>query len=861
MATPPEERAGADAGGHALHTKGRKHAYENVEVGSDFGVLLARDDPFEPDFEAGLTGGGGGKKAAPYDEVSLQSGRPVLAAQDAQDARRDPLTAVTFTSPLRDQRRAEPSNPPTPAPRLSKLKEAEKVTPVEAFNLHPSTEAIYEELPQDDEQAGPSSGDRFSQWPSHAVAASSPAAGGDNIYSEPLAESATNVNLSKPSLLEAAADDAPSEAISPVLLQPKGPTPPHSGRSRSAATIDIRRDVNKWYEMAVHELDRDREIVEFLEDRESGSSPRATPAAASRGEGDESQKGAARRPKRREYLSVAIPGQKFEIVDGVQRPMTSTLLKDFDPCFEIEEEDDLDDGDEQRERDSTSVDEEQNVHLRRDSKSSDRPSAATERDSSVSATSASSLDIPPPKEAPPPPPRNLTVSPEATPSSQEPQPTKRRQYENLWQPADDDSVPTSPSVVSEQLGAMSVASADSGSSPKPSPTSTGQRGATGLPSKSSSTTNLSFLTKKLSFTTKFSRKLSIEGRRASLAEEDEGGATNKRKSSLMDVSGRSHSGPLQVSKNSKGQAASQPKWCVLSDGHLRYYQQNSSMAEPKDSIPLNDVQSLYRRRNEDDECVFDVAFLRAKGGKLSVRTFAASTEAVRDAWLDRLAFNLCGRSGFISAAKLGRSNVKSLFSGQWQPAWLALDDDQLVLLATQDALEDERLSLKWVKNVTMVKDAKNLQPPDASLPVLVVDFVDRSLYLHTDAEKETEHWRRAMEDVAFSNEPRLSDQQVTKDDVPAVVDRCVDFVFRHGCMTEGIYRHSGVKTKIDRLLASLRGNAWSAALTREEYSEHDVAGALKRFMRTLEDPLLTSRLREEWVAATKIQRARDRLEQ
>ena len=41
-------------------------------------------------------------------------------------------------------------------------------------------------------------------------------------------------------------------------------------------------------------------------------------------------------------------------------------------------------------------------------------------------------------------------------------------------------------------------------------------------------------------------------------------------------------------------------------------------------------------------------------------------------------------------------------------------------------------------------------------------------------------------------------------------------------------RHSGVKTKIDRLLREFSSNAWAVQLTREAFSEHDVANALKR---------------------------------
>ena len=46
-----------------------------------------------------------------------------------------------------------------------------------------------------------------------------------------------------------------------------------------------------------------------------------------------------------------------------------------------------------------------------------------------------------------------------------------------------------------------------------------------------------------------------------------------------------------------------------------------------------------------------------------------------------------------------------------------------------------------------------------------------------------------LESVAFSNSSGLlSEMQLTRDDIPVIVEQCVNFVFRHGCMTEGIYR-------------------------------------------------------------------------
>lgn len=57
-------------------------------------------------------------------------------------------------------------------------------------------------------------------------------------------------------------------------------------------------------------------------------------------------------------------------------------------------------------------------------------------------------------------------------------------------------------------------------------------------------------------------------------------------------------------------------------------------------------------------------------------------------------------------------------------------------------------------------------------------------------------------------------------------------------MSEGIYRKSGSENSILRLLNIFRTDAYSAQITRSEYNEHDVANALKRFMRDLPDRLL-----------------------
>ena len=93
-----------------------------------------------------------------------------------------------------------------------------------------------------------------------------------------------------------------------------------------------------------------------------------------------------------------------------------------------------------------------------------------------------------------------------------------------------------------------------------------------------------------------------------------------------------------------------------------------------------------------------------------------------------------------------------------------------------------------------------------------------------------------------NDEADLDEHQVTADGVPVLVDACLQFVFRHGLEAEGIYRVPGVASRIKAILESFldRGrNAWEVSLTLlSTTTPHDVADALRRFLRSLPRPLL-----------------------
>lgn len=77
-------------------------------------------------------------------------------------------------------------------------------------------------------------------------------------------------------------------------------------------------------------------------------------------------------------------------------------------------------------------------------------------------------------------------------------------------------------------------------------------------------------------------------------------------------------------------------------------------------------------------------------------------------------------------------------------------------------------------------------------------------------------------------------------------------------MSEGIYRKSGSENSIQKLLNVFRTDAFSVQIIRNDYSEHDVANALKRFMRDLPDRLL-GRCTTSLIAVSEMKDTREKI--
>ena len=90
------------------------------------------------------------------------------------------------------------------------------------------------------------------------------------------------------------------------------------------------------------------------------------------------------------------------------------------------------------------------------------------------------------------------------------------------------------------------------------------------------------------------------------------------------------------------------KWCVLGSGNFRWFNEETSLAIPKESLKVTNMFSLTKRpephftsAGQQLSC-FDLAALNSKG-KYWVYLVGAASQHDRDSWLDRLVQSLSNR--------------------------------------------------------------------------------------------------------------------------------------------------------------------------------------------------------------------------
>ncbi|XP_009688497.1 arf-GAP with Rho-GAP domain, ANK repeat and PH domain-containing protein 3 isoform X3 [Struthio camelus] len=207
--------------------------------------------------------------------------------------------------------------------------------------------------------------------------------------------------------------------------------------------------------------------------------------------------------------------------------------------------------------------------------------------------------------------------------------------------------------------------------------------------------------------------------------------------------------------------------------------------------------------------------------------------------------------------RVGQLRYKCMLNPeQWQQAFFILQKSHLFICPTEDDGAEDSINLRRLQELSMVPPTET--PERKELLILVE--MGRTFYLQGLSRADSAAWYTDIQASAGGRGNALRDQQLSRGDIPIIVDSCIAFITQYGLRHEGIYRKNGAKSRIKVLMEEFRRDARNVKLRINDNFIEDVTDVLKRFFRELEDPVFTLELHPQWKEAAGISSKPQRLE-
>ncbi|NXL67468.1 ARAP3 protein, partial [Chordeiles acutipennis] len=207
--------------------------------------------------------------------------------------------------------------------------------------------------------------------------------------------------------------------------------------------------------------------------------------------------------------------------------------------------------------------------------------------------------------------------------------------------------------------------------------------------------------------------------------------------------------------------------------------------------------------------------------------------------------------------RVGQLRYKCMLNPErWQQAFFILQKAHLFICPAEDDGAEDSINLRRLQELSLVPPTET--PEKKELLVLVE--MGRTFYLQGLSRADSAAWYADIQASAGGRGNALRDQQLSRADIPIIVDSCIAFITQYGLRHEGIYRKNGAKSRIKVLMEEFRRDARNVKLRINDNFIEDVTDVLKRFFRELEDPVFTMELHPQWKEATEISSKPQRLE-
>ncbi|XP_010612179.1 arf-GAP with Rho-GAP domain, ANK repeat and PH domain-containing protein 3 isoform X5 [Fukomys damarensis] len=318
----------------------------------------------------------------------------------------------------------------------------------------------------------------------------------------------------------------------------------------------------------------------------------------------------------------------------------------------------------------------------------------------------------------------------------------------------------------------------------------------------------------------------------------------------------------------KGRDAPPRLWCVLGAALEMFASESSpeplSLLQPQDIVCLG-VNPPPIDPGDLDRFPFSFELILT-GGR--VQHFCTDGADRLEAWTSAVGkwFSplSCHQLLGPGLQRLGRLWLRSpshtsLAPGDWLSAFGLLRGDHLFLCPAPGPgppASEDMVHLRRLQEISVVSAAGT---PDKKEHLVLVE-TGRTLYLQGEGRLDFAAWNAAIEGAAGGGGTGLQEQQMSRGDIPIIVDACISFVTQHGLRLEGVYRKGGARARSLRLLAEFRRDARSVKLRPGEHFVEDVTDTLKRFFRELDDPVTSARFLPRWREAAELPQKSQRLE-
>ncbi|XP_047422057.1 arf-GAP with Rho-GAP domain, ANK repeat and PH domain-containing protein 2 isoform X2 [Sciurus carolinensis] len=314
----------------------------------------------------------------------------------------------------------------------------------------------------------------------------------------------------------------------------------------------------------------------------------------------------------------------------------------------------------------------------------------------------------------------------------------------------------------------------------------------------------------------------------------------------------------KVSSEKKLLEETNKKWCVLEGGFLSYYE-NDKSTTPNGTININEVICLAVHKedfylNTGPIFIFEIYLPSERVFLFGAETSQAQrkwTETIAKHFVPFVAENLT-EADYDLIGQLFYKDCHAL--DQWRKGWFAMDKSSLRFCLQMQEAQEDRMHLRRLQELTISTMVQNGE----KLDVLLLVEKGRTLYIHGHTKLDFTVWHTAIEKAAGTDGNALQDQQLSKNDVPIIVNSCIAFVTQYGLGCKYIYQKNGDPLHISELLESFKKDARSFKLRAGKHQLEDVTGVLKSFLSDIDDALLTKELYPYWISALDTQDDKER---